>query len=75
MSEKINTGIHPATTSYYESMTIDEAVQIAAEKVGEWDYDRDPHGYCHERPVLMALLDAVEPRWRDRVEPHGEDAE
>jgi hypothetical protein len=52
--------IDPRARSYYDRMTLEDAVQIAREKVDEWDYDADPHGYCHERPMLIALILGVE---------------
>jgi hypothetical protein len=51
--------IAPGTESYYDRMTLSLAIQIAREKIEEWDYAADPSGYCHERPVLVALVAAA----------------
>lgn len=51
--------IRPEAESYY-NLTAEQAIIIAEETVDEWDYDRDKHGYCHERPVLVALLAEIE---------------
>jgi hypothetical protein len=32
------------------------AIEVAKELVEEWSYEDDPHGYCHLRPVLIALI-------------------
>lgn len=32
------------------------ALQVAWEKVQEWDYSADAHGWCHERPVWLTLI-------------------
>lgn len=34
----------------------------AQEMIAEWDYGADPHGWCHRRPVLMALLRELDRR-------------
>lgn len=39
---------------------IEQAVITARERVDEWDYESDPHGYCHDRPELVALISEVE---------------
>jgi hypothetical protein len=41
------------------AMTLDVAKQVAQEMVEEWDWHTDPHGFCHVRPVFMALLAAI----------------
>lgn len=51
--------IAPAAQPWYDSMTLPLAVEVAAEMVDEWDYESDPHGYCHERSVLLRLVEAV----------------
>lgn len=48
--------------AYYDRLTLEDAIQIAKEKCEEWDYTTDPHGYCHERPVLVKLISALESR-------------
>ena len=35
------------------------AIEIALERIEEWDYFTDPHGWCHERPVLITLVAAA----------------
>lgn len=45
-------------TGQYRKTTA-QAVEIARERIEEWDYEEDPHGYCHERSVLIALVEAV----------------
>lgn len=51
--------IADAAASYYP-MGIELATICARETIDEWDYSRDPHGYCHDRPVLLALVEEVE---------------
>lgn len=51
--------IAPQAQPWYDSMTVPLAVEIACEMVDEWNYEADPHGYCHVRPVLLALVNAV----------------
>lgn len=36
------------------------AEQTAAEKIAEWDRDADPHGWWHDRSMLIALLNEIE---------------
>ncbi len=52
--------IIPAAQGYYDRETVEDAVATAKEMVEEWDYAADPHGYCHVRPVLVRLVQAVE---------------
>jgi hypothetical protein len=47
---------------YYDRLATEEAVLIAKEMCAEWSYAEDPHGYCHTRSVLVALIAAVENR-------------
>lgn len=35
------------------------AIEVTRERIEEWDYEDDAHGYCHDRPVLIALLHAL----------------
>jgi hypothetical protein len=51
--------IDPRAQSYYDRIDLETALQIAQEQIEEWDYEADPHGYCHERPVLMLLVRAA----------------
>lgn len=44
----------------YPPPDIETAEQITRERIGEWDYAADPHGYCHDRPTLIALLAELE---------------
>ena len=57
---RMNVEIVPATRTYYDRLSLGDAVQIARERIEEWDYEQDPHGYCHERPVLVRLVEALE---------------
>jgi hypothetical protein len=61
MAEDTLDGIEWAegTRPYLDRMSAEDARQIAREKVAEWDYAADPHGYCHDRPVLVRLLEAA----------------
>lgn len=52
--------VRPEASDYYERTTLDFAIKVAKERIEEWSYDDDPHGYCHERPVLVALVRAAE---------------
>lgn len=36
------------------------AITIARERINEWSWDEDAHGYCHDRAVLIALVEAAE---------------
>lgn len=37
-----------------------DAVIATRERIEEWDYKTDPHGYCHDRPDLVALVEEIE---------------
>lgn len=50
----------PGVAPYYERITLADAIQIAREQIEEWDYESDPSGYCHDRPVLVRLVEAAE---------------
>ena len=52
--------IRPEAQMYYERATLASALQSAKERIAEWDYDKDAHGYCHERPDWLRLVEAVE---------------
>lgn len=54
-----HTIIDPRAQPYYDATTLDLALEIAMEKVEEWSYAGDPHGYAHDRPVLLRLVKAV----------------
>jgi len=43
----------------YPPPPIAYAVELAREMIDEWDYDADPHCYCHVRPMLIALVNEV----------------
>lgn len=51
--------IAPGTISYY---LYDAGFYetCAREQVDEWSYSADPHGYCHERNVLVGLLAEID---------------
>ena len=52
--------IDPCAATYYSRLSLASAVQMAKERCVEWSYADDAHGYCHERPVLLALVREVE---------------
>lgn len=52
--------IAPAAQFYYDRMTLANAIEIAKEMIDEWSYDEDRLGYCHDRPVLVRLVEAAE---------------
>lgn len=64
-----NTGfdVHPAAQSYYPA-EIEFAMQCTRERIEEWEYREDAHGYCHDRPDLVALLGEID-RLRAIAEP------
>lgn len=39
--------------------SLPDAVQIAREKIEEWDWASDKHGYCHDREPLITLVGAI----------------
>jgi len=45
---------------YYDRMTLDMALADTKTQIEEWSYEDDPHGYCHFRSMLVALVEAVE---------------
>lgn len=51
--------IHPSAQKWYDGDT-QPAIDSAMEIIHEWDYDLDPHGYCHDRPMLYALVSEIE---------------
>lgn len=50
----------PGVQPYYDRVSVEDAIQMAREMIEEWDYERDPGGYCHHRPVLVRLVEAAE---------------
>lgn len=52
--------IEPGTESYYDRMTLDAALADTKTQIEEWSYADDPHGYCHFRPMLVRLVEAIE---------------
>lgn len=52
--------IVPAAQPFYDRETTEDAVQAAKEIIEEWDYAKDPHGYCHFRSMLVRLVQAAE---------------
>lgn len=48
--------VAPEARTYYEAMTVRRAREEARRLVEEWDYEQEPYGYCHVRPVLARLL-------------------
>lgn len=63
----------PEQSSEYERkcQDVDLALAVARERVEEWDRDEDPHGWWHERSVLIALHNEVI-RLRSMLEPETE---
>jgi len=41
---------------YANGLTAGDAIADVRTWVDEWSYDEDPHGYCHQRSLLIALL-------------------
>jgi hypothetical protein len=41
----------------YQPATMELAIISTLERIEEWDYEADPHGWCHERPLLIALVE------------------
>ena len=54
--------IDPRAGKYADPHRYDaeSSIDSAMEKVIEWSYDDDPHGYCHDRAVLIGLLQEIE---------------
>lgn len=54
--------IDPRAAEYYQrpTYTLDSELQIARERIDEWSYEEDPHGYCHDRSGWVALVNGVE---------------
>lgn len=44
---------------WYDRSTLESAVESARERIEEWSYEDDPHGYCHTRPMLVKLVEAA----------------
>lgn len=49
-----------ARARFYPGITLELAIQAAREQIEEWSYEDDPDGYCHQRPILMRLVEAAE---------------
>lgn len=43
-------------------MNYADARAVAQDIISEWSYDDDKHGFTHERPVWIALLDELDAR-------------
>ena len=52
--------IAPPAVPYYERTDLDLAIAATREQVDEWDYNADPHGYCHFRSLYATLVRAAE---------------
>lgn len=48
----------PTFPGYPAVRDLDFALEVALEQIEEWDHDEDPHGWCHQRPILITLLAA-----------------
>lgn len=53
------TDVHSAARHWYPC-DIELAIQATREKISEWDYVSDPHGYCHDRSTLVALVSEID---------------
>lgn len=69
--------IVPEAERYYK-IDLPTAMAATLERIQEWDYKTDPHGYCHERSDLVKLIRALEalgfsvlPRGQDNASPIG----
>lgn len=51
--------VDPRAASYYDRLTVERAIEYAEEHIAEWDYEQDPHGYCHTRPMLVRLVEGA----------------
>jgi len=47
---------NPNAEPWYARLSREDAIEMAREKIDEWSYEDDAHGYCHDRQVLMRLL-------------------
>jgi hypothetical protein len=56
---RLEAEIVAAAQPYYDRLTTKDAIQIAKERIEEWNYNADPHGYCHDRSVLLRLTEAA----------------
>lgn len=52
--------IETRARDYYDLLDVEVAIRVAKERIEEWSYEDDPHGYCHTRPVLVRLVQAAE---------------
>jgi len=46
--------------SYVQRYAYPVAREVAGDMIDEWDYAADPHGFCHDRSVLIALLTEID---------------
>jgi hypothetical protein len=51
--------IEPAARPWYDRLTLSTAIIMACETIDEWSYEQDAHGYCHDRSVLLRLVEAA----------------
>lgn len=49
------------------------AIAEAMTWVREWSWDKDPHGYCHDRNILIGLLREIERLRAAGVAPEGQE--
>ena len=61
----------PRSGKYAEPMDVALAVTILSEMADEWSWDDDPHGYCHTRRPIVALLNAHDDHERALAEAVG----
>lgn len=43
----------------YPVPDLDFAITVLLEQVEQWEWREDQHGWCHQRTVLLAVLDAL----------------
>ena len=64
----------PRSGKYAEPMDVALAVTILSEMADEWSWDDDPHGYCHTRRPIVALLNAHDDHERALAEAGNDGA-
>lgn len=55
--------VHPAAAQWYRDRYPKDATYALEDtrtQIEEWDYEKDAHGYCHQRLTLIALVEEVE---------------
>lgn len=67
MSEFKGFPVDPRALEYYDrrvrasvAENLDLAIEAGKELIEQWTYEEDPHGYCHDRPLLILLVRTAE---------------